>query len=410
MCSSFSILADDWQRWGEEAELGDELQPSCLTEDDWRTSCSSNSDSTSSSGTNNIYSDPLFNSMKWIYDMIHVTPVWEAGITGAGVRIRVNDVGGVDVAHVEFDDRFDRAASCEDYAPTDVVAEIQQQQVELSRISQHGTGVASLALGGANNDQCSVGIAPKAILSACTLPAVGNPFIYASIIATKLDKMDISVNAWTIDSCVATFNEVRRLRKKERYLQQQQQRGEYERNLQETVASDCLFSIEYSTSPCNSCNTEELQLMNDFSEMSSVCQDAIVNHCVTKFEEDVDACSEYLALYAACDYDSYLTESEQLALENGILTGRNGKGILFVMSAGNGYVLGDATNNQKWINTRYTISVGAVDKKGLHASYSAVGASLFLSAPGGDLNHVSNNWVASNGGGTSVDLDGFLFC
>ena len=191
MCSSFSILADDWNRWGEETEEGNEFQPSCLTEEDWRTSCSNDVASTSNSGTKNIFSDPLFDSMAWLYDMIHVTSVWESGITGAGVRIRVNDVGGVDVAHVEFDDRFDREASCDNYEPLDVEAEISQQPMQLSQISQHGTAVASFALGGANNEQCSVGIAPKSSLSACSLPVVGSPSIYAEIIATKLDNMGI---------------------------------------------------------------------------------------------------------------------------------------------------------------------------------------------------------------------------
>ena len=41
----------------------------------------------------NVFSDPLYDGQKWVYDMINVVPVWEKGYFGADVRVRVNDDG-----------------------------------------------------------------------------------------------------------------------------------------------------------------------------------------------------------------------------------------------------------------------------------------------------------------------------
>lgn len=51
------------------------------------------------------------------------------------------------------------------------------------------------------------------------------------------------------------------------------------------------------------------------------------------------------------------------------------------------------------VGSRFTMAIGAVGKDGTHASYSTTGASVFLSAPGGDIDSVSNNIVARRGGG-----------
>ena len=52
-----------------------------------------------------------------------------------------------------------------------------------------------------------------------------------------------------------------------------------------------------------------------------------------------------------------------------------------------------------WDNSRFAMAIGAVGKDGLHASYSTTGASVFISAPGGDEESISNNIVAKPGGG-----------
>ena len=41
----------------------------------------------------NFFSDPLYSSQKWIFDMINIEEVWAKGIFGNGIRVRVNDEG-----------------------------------------------------------------------------------------------------------------------------------------------------------------------------------------------------------------------------------------------------------------------------------------------------------------------------
>lgn len=64
----------------------------------------------------NFFQDPLYDAQKWVYDMIRVVPVWKAGIFGAGVKVRVNDLG-IDASNVEFQGRFDSLYSS--YEPND---------------------------------------------------------------------------------------------------------------------------------------------------------------------------------------------------------------------------------------------------------------------------------------------------
>ncbi|CAB9498724.1 Furin-like protease 1, isoform 1 [Seminavis robusta] len=381
ICSSRIITQETWTRLQDESEVGSNLQPSCVSAEDWTTTpCSGISESSNATATtkDNIFSDPLFDSMEWLYNMINVQPVWEAGILGEGVRIRVNDVGGVDATHAEFDNRFDEEHSCEDYLPP------APGELPVESIREHGTAVASLALGGANNDQCAVGISPASILSACRMPKVGNPLLYATTLIIHLNFTDVSVNSWSLNACVAK-QLVRRL----------QPDDNEKRNLQST----CPFSNEFSTSPCNVCGESLAAAGDNYAQLAPECRLSISSYCRTRFEYDVEACNDYLPLYAECFYDSILIPEERAALEIGVQQGRGGKGLIFVMSAGNERMNGDSTDGQKWVGTRYTISVGAVDKLGMHAPYSSMGAGLFITAPGGNSGHLANNIVAKVGGG-----------
>lgn len=72
--------------------------------------------------------------------------------------------------------------------------------------------------------------------------------------------------------------------------------------------------------------------------------------------------------------------------------------------------MGDNTNFQgNQINTRYTITVGAVAKDGMHTTYSTPGESVFVVAPGGDDESFFNNPVAFPGGGCSDATVGTSF-
>ncbi len=77
-------------------------------------------------------------------------------------------------------------------------------------------------------------------------------------------------------------------------------------------------------------------------------------------------------------------------IEAGIANGRDGKGIVYVWSAGNGGSHGEDNSNYDYqANNRHVISVCAVDGKGRQASYSEPGANIWLCAPGGDFVFVS---------------------
>jgi subtilisin-like proprotein convertase family protein len=71
------------------------------------------------------------------------------------------------------------------------------------------------------------------------------------------------------------------------------------------------------------------------------------------------------------------------ALRDLAATGRDGLGTVVVQSAGNGYNYGDDTNLHNFQNSRYIITVGAVDPNGASSSFSTTGASILVAAPGG---------------------------
>lgn len=58
------------------------------------------------------------------------------------------------------------------------------------------------------------------------------------------------------------------------------------------------------------------------------------------------------------------------ALLNGINKGRGGKGSIYVFASGNGGRDGDQCNFDGYTNSIYSVTVAAVDYKGLHSYYS----------------------------------------
>ncbi|KAF6755696.1 peptidase S8/S53 domain-containing protein [Ephemerocybe angulata] len=65
---------------------------------------------------------------------------------------------------------------------------------------------------------------------------------------------------------------------------------------------------------------------------------------------------------------------------NGINKGRGGKGSVFVFAAGNGGWSGDQCNFDGYTNSIYSVTVGAVDQKGLHPKYSEACAAVMVVA------------------------------
>lgn len=58
------------------------------------------------------------------------------------------------------------------------------------------------------------------------------------------------------------------------------------------------------------------------------------------------------------------------AVVNGISHGRGGKGSIYVFASGNGASHGDQCNFDGYTNSIYSVTVSAVDYKGLHPYYS----------------------------------------
>lgn len=98
----------------------------------------------------------------------------------------------------------------------------------------------------------------------------------------------------------------------------------------------------------------------------------------------------------------------QKAVLNGINKGRSGKGSVFVFAAGNGAASGDQCNFDGYTNSIYSVTVAAVDYKGLHPYYSeACAANMVSTYSSGSGEHVhttdvGKNKCSSSHGGTSA--------
>lgn len=83
----------------------------------------------------------------------------------------------------------------------------------------------------------------------------------------------------------------------------------------------------------------------------------------------------------------WLRESIRSALAKGTALGRNGLGIVYVFSAGNGALVdnkgipSDNVNYSGLVNNYFTLPICAVDQHGIKTNYSETGASLLVCAP-----------------------------
>ena len=130
-------------------------------------------------------SDPDYSAQEWVFQLVNLLPVWKMGYFGKGIRVRVND-DGVNASHPEFIGRFDFNASC----ATNTIYPVQTNTTTWEPF--HGTAVAGILGANANNNECSVGVAPQVTLSACNVYLS----VTESFLETKLDAFDISQNSW----------------------------------------------------------------------------------------------------------------------------------------------------------------------------------------------------------------------
>jgi subtilisin-like proprotein convertase family protein len=71
------------------------------------------------------------------------------------------------------------------------------------------------------------------------------------------------------------------------------------------------------------------------------------------------------------------------AMQHGVEVGRGGRGVIYVISAGNGGQDGEDANMDGYVNALTTLAVGAVDDLGRIAPYSEGGACVHVVAPSG---------------------------
>ncbi|KAL1996641.1 hypothetical protein VTN49DRAFT_7506 [Thermomyces lanuginosus] len=85
------------------------------------------------------------------------------------------------------------------------------------------------------------------------------------------------------------------------------------------------------------------------------------------------------------------------AIANGVVNGRDGKGSIFVFAAGNGASLGDNCNFDGYTNSIYSVTVGAIDRKGNHPAYSeACSAQLVVTYSSGSGSFIHTTDVGAN--------------
>ena len=307
--------------------------------------------------------------------MIDVKPVWKRGYTGKGIRLRIND-DGLAYNHEEFEGRFDFEGSC--------------GNAENLRVDgDHGTNVASIAGASGDNGACGVGISPNVILSACDAFNLSSRI---GIFDFELSSHDISQNSFGIPGCLQAgtgeTNDGNRRRTKTRKRRR--------RNLQ-TATCPFKYKSELPVGPCDVC---DFTTVPPTSTVGQLCDKTIISHCLRYFTFD-QGCVEFVDLLiedGECLYN-VLDPDDAAGITAGVTGGRDGKGIIYLVAVGNDLAAGSDANFEGLVNTRLTISVGAVGKDELHASYSTPGASLFVVAPGGDQESLTNLVAANAAGG-----------
>ena len=118
--------------------------------------------------------------------MINIDKVWPE-YTGKGISIRINDLG-IDPNNDDFEGRFDEANSCDNYLPF---------QNNDGTLDPHGTRVAGVIVGNANNNFCAAGIAYDATFTSCNVAVTNNFSNYLSLRAhlpSKTENFELSNN------------------------------------------------------------------------------------------------------------------------------------------------------------------------------------------------------------------------
>lgn len=115
----------------------------------------------------------------------------------------------------------------------------------------------------------------------------------------------------------------------------------------------------------------------------------------------------YLCLWGPTDDGKTLSQPDLVvkqAMIKGVQTGRKDKGAIYVFASGNGGRFEDLCNFDGYTNSIYSITVGAIDYKGLHPSYAeACSAVMVVTYSSGSGEHIhstdiKNKCLATHGG------------
>ncbi|KAF6062808.1 Subtilase family protein [Candida albicans] len=120
---------------------------------------------------------------------------------------------------------------------------------------------------------------------------------------------------------------------------------------------------------------------------------------------DIYSCS-----WGPTDNGKVLSEPDVIvkkAMIKGIQEGRDKKGAIYVFASGNGGRFGDSCNFDGYTNSIYSITVGAIDYKGLHPQYSeACSAVMVVTYSSGSGEHIHTTDIkkkcSATHGGTSA--------
>jgi kexin len=329
-------------------------------------------DATQVSGFGMTFNDPAVGNQQWYLEAINVGPAWDAGYTGLGVNIFFRD-SSLDTSHPDISSKFNALGSVGDPSPA-YSSDI------------HGTAVAGFAAAKANNSQCGVGVAYDATISFAKFTA--SPQLAFLSVGVEENVNHVHSNSWGIDACESAHNSL------DFFDSQDYLVGSYA----------CPFESTHSYSPCSSSsNCAGFNWGSDTISNDCVWDILVYCHDYNRYDP---ACADHWDLWVSCSHYG-LTNSYNSLLKNGVQNGRNGRGIIYVFSAGNEFAVGDNVNFEGFLNSIYTISVGATGQDTTHASYSSAGAAVVVSAPGGDTGNgemwssTPNDGCSDAGAGTS---------
>ena len=73
---------------------------------------------------------------------------------------------------------------------------------------------------------------------------------------------------------------------------------------------------------------------------------------------------------------AYMPETIRQAIEDGVRSGRDGRGVVYVWAAGNGGLYGDRVDYDPYASSRYTIAVSSIGDADIVTSYDEPGCAV----------------------------------